>query len=182
VATGLGRDVATLYRWAAVAEGFTEEAFGRLMSLRNANGEAITWQHVMELAGAPPGAREGLLPRLLSECLSSRRLAKIVRDAREGRVRDPRLTEKVAAVTAALRRDAEKWTRAAAKPKGVTRAALDKLSEEIDAHEELERVMREHRQSLYAARAAYRQALVDAGEPVEVPQIFGGPPPSLKKP
>jgi predicted metal-dependent phosphoesterase TrpH len=68
LADELGRDAATLRRFAAVARKWPRETFAELSRRPNAHGLPLTWEHWMELA--PHRAWEPWLARTLAESWS----------------------------------------------------------------------------------------------------------------
>jgi hypothetical protein len=80
LATALGRDETTLYRYATVAETWSESALADLLLKRMPCGEPLSWSHLLELAAiASPEHRERLIQEALNEGLSVRALAALGR-------------------------------------------------------------------------------------------------------
>jgi hypothetical protein len=71
----VGRDAASLYRYAAVAKAWPEPEMRALSRRANAFGEPLSWSHWVELARAPKTWRQWLELALL-ENWSARRLSK----------------------------------------------------------------------------------------------------------
>jgi hypothetical protein len=80
LAAALGRDETTLYRYAIVAETWSENEVGAMLQRKMPTGEPITWSHLMELATVSSrDERERLFRLTVSACLSVRALAIQVR-------------------------------------------------------------------------------------------------------
>lgn len=83
LAERLGRDEATLYRYALVAERWSVEAFGAYLGRLTPAGEPLSWTHFVELSTVEDAAlREELARRAIAEGLSVRALA-LLRAARD---------------------------------------------------------------------------------------------------
>jgi hypothetical protein len=79
LATELGLDKATVYRWARVAEVWAPGEFRIVIARRNKAGLAVTWSHLEVLAEVSGRARrETLLEKVLAESLSVRQLRALV--------------------------------------------------------------------------------------------------------
>jgi hypothetical protein len=99
LARALGRDDATLYKYIAVADRWSETDFDRLLRRSTLHGVPLSFSHFIELAGIEPEQRRnGLLERALAEGLGVRELARL---ARKG-ARDEPATGKTTALGASL--------------------------------------------------------------------------------
>ena len=109
VAAELGRNEATLYRYAQVAEAWDEAALERLITARNPRGEALSWSHLVELSSVEDAkARNALTAATIAEGLSVRRVsARVHQEKRlaieraDGRARRRPLLQDVRRMTAA---------------------------------------------------------------------------------
>lgn len=101
VATALGRDEATLYRFAQVATRWTEDEVAQLVARAKAKSQPLTWWHFVEASAVSRKRdRDELIRRAVDEGLSVRAVARLA--ARSGRA---------ARTTGQLVREAESLTR-----------------------------------------------------------------------
>jgi hypothetical protein len=82
LARALGRDEATLYKYIAVAECWTEAAFDALLAKTTVHGVPLSFSHFVELAAIDSVARRSaLFERALAEGLGVRELARLGRES-----------------------------------------------------------------------------------------------------
>jgi len=82
-ATTLGEDIPSLYRYARVAERWTQEELDALLARTMRDGRPLSWSHLVVLSSVEGGkAYARLLERTLGECLSVRELDDAVGEAR----------------------------------------------------------------------------------------------------
>ena len=80
LAEALARDESTLYRYASVAEAWSEAALESLLDRRMPGGEPLSWSHLLELAAIPSAEhRERVLNDVLVRGLSVRALSELAR-------------------------------------------------------------------------------------------------------
>ncbi len=81
-AEALGEDLASLYRFAKVAERWSAEQVERLLARKGPNGHRLSWSHLVVLAGIECDAIRALyLERTIEEALSVRSLTGVLTDA-----------------------------------------------------------------------------------------------------
>ncbi len=122
VAQALGREAATLYRYAAVAKMWSESEMRTLSRRPNAHGEPLSWSHWVELTRVPARWRYWL-ERALEESWSSRRLAREL-DAETREVDESEAEDTTRAALLEAVKDAERWN---AQVKSFA-AALDRIA------------------------------------------------------
>lgn len=84
VATALGRDEATLYRFAQVASRWTEADVAHWLARAKSKGHPLTWWHLVEASAvARKRERDDLVRRAIDEGLSVRAVSRLA--ARAGR-------------------------------------------------------------------------------------------------
>jgi hypothetical protein len=83
LARALGRDVATLYRYAQVASCWSADDLEKLLSTKNPAAQSLSWSHLVELAIVEPVLfRNVLLKETLERGLSVRELVQRIREGR----------------------------------------------------------------------------------------------------
>ncbi len=81
-AEALGEDLASLYRFAKVAERWSAEQVEQLLARKGPNGQRLSWSHLVVLAGIECDAIRALyLERTIDEDLSVRSLTAVLMDA-----------------------------------------------------------------------------------------------------
>lgn len=89
LATALGRDETTLYRYGQVATRWTGDELGVLLKRVNIFGEPISWSHLVELTAVNSKRdRAALVERVLGEGLSVRELARVISSSSTDTARD----------------------------------------------------------------------------------------------
>ncbi|WP_394842729.1 hypothetical protein LZC95_37365 [Pendulispora brunnea] len=90
LAAALGRDEATLYRFALVAEAWTESELETLLARKTPHGEPLSFSHLVELAQmASKSERTEMLEYALAYGVSVRELIDAIADTGEGRNDSP---------------------------------------------------------------------------------------------
>jgi len=103
LAAALGRDEATLYRFALVAEAWNERELEALLARRTPHGEPLSFSHLVELAQmASKADRVEMLEFALSYGVSVRELIEAIADT--GKEEGSRPTDAVPSIDALLRR------------------------------------------------------------------------------
>ncbi len=108
VATAVGEDVASLYRYATVAECWSAEQFEALLRRGGRRGARLSWSHLVLIASLPsPAGRARWTERTLAEGLSVRQLALLLAD--EAPESAPGLARDAIAQLGRLARASERW-------------------------------------------------------------------------
>lgn len=152
VAKEVGINAKSLYRYATVAKTWNDTAIEKLAEKRNVRGEALTWSHLVALAGLTDEKREAKLKEVLSKNWKANDLE---RDLKKAKTKKSQVLPYAAALRAYIL-----WTRASVKKvqetmkqlavapeKGLSASDLDllkkakdeanKLAEEIGRNAEL---------------------------------------------
>jgi hypothetical protein len=151
LAEALGRDAASLYRYAAVAKTWPEAEMRDISRRPNAHGEPLSWSHWVELARAPKTWRQWLELALL-ESWSVRRLAREI-DAELGEKEDAEAEDTTCAALREAVKDAERLNG----QMGSFGAVLDRL-------ERSPRPAREVEELLARARQVFRDVARRSGD------------------
>ncbi len=167
VAAAVGEDVASLYRYATVAECWSAEQFEGLLLRGRERGTRLSWSHLVLIASLPsPAGRARWTERTLAERLSVRQLALLLAD--EAPESGPGLLRDSMAQLARLARASERWltvvrplleaavSRLEALPDGECGVA-ESLERAIVAHARLHTASSEQLRVLRAQRARFQR-------------------------
>ena len=136
LATALGRDHTTLYRWANVAEAWSPAELEALLAKRDRLGQSLVWSHLVEIAQAPEATRDRWIEWVLAEAATAHLLATALRHG-IGRARAAAVNKRFAGAPAGMKRLAAHYERLVECPQRAKALDLEELEQLIEDQQEV---------------------------------------------